>query len=192
MDVGKEIRRAREARGWSQAKLAGASDMGVSGISQIETGARNPSVTTLSKIAAALGLGVSDLFPKAQAPLPDIEDERRPTINYQSCRVALDGFCDYWQETLDADRVDLRALEDFNAAAACWSPTYLELWGAEKAELGPQEGADSPAFHSERSTLWPAISRFIALGMRMDRIAHERFGRHGGADVIDLFTKEAS
>ncbi len=70
MDVGKEIRRLREAKGWSQAKLAGAADMGVSGISQIETGARNPSAVTLSKIAEALGVGVADLFPKAQSPLP--------------------------------------------------------------------------------------------------------------------------
>src|SRR5919107_4953757 len=83
MDVGKEIRRLREARGWSQAKLAGASDMGTSGISQIETGARNPSAATLSKIAEALGVEVRDLFPLEQAPLPDLEDER-PS-------VAVDG-----------------------------------------------------------------------------------------------------
>jgi transcriptional regulator with XRE-family HTH domain len=56
MDVGREIRRLREARGWSQAKLAGATGMGVSGISQIETGARNPSAVTLWKIAGALGV----------------------------------------------------------------------------------------------------------------------------------------
>jgi transcriptional regulator with XRE-family HTH domain len=65
MEVGTEIRRLRAEKGWSQAKLAGAADMGVSGISQIETGARNPSAVTLSKIAEALGVGVADLFPKA-------------------------------------------------------------------------------------------------------------------------------
>jgi transcriptional regulator with XRE-family HTH domain len=70
MDVGREIRRLREARGWSQAKLAGDTGMGVSGISQIETGARNPSAVTLWKIAGALGVEVGDLFPKAQNPLP--------------------------------------------------------------------------------------------------------------------------
>jgi transcriptional regulator with XRE-family HTH domain len=70
MDVGREIRRLREARGWSQAKLAGDTGMGVSGISQIETGARNPSAVTLSKIAEALGVEVGDLFPKVQSPLP--------------------------------------------------------------------------------------------------------------------------
>jgi transcriptional regulator with XRE-family HTH domain len=70
MEVGREIRRLREARGWSQAKLAGDTGMGVSGISQIETGARNPSAVTLWKIAGALGVEVGDLFPKAQSPLP--------------------------------------------------------------------------------------------------------------------------
>ena len=77
MDVGREIRRLREARGWSQAKLAGDTGMGVSGISQIETGARNPSAVTLWKIAGALGVEVGDLFPKAQSPLPFEETEGR-------------------------------------------------------------------------------------------------------------------
>lgn len=70
LEVGREIRRLREARGWSQAKLAGDTGMGVSGISQIETGARNPSAATLWKIAGALGVEVGALFPKAQSPLP--------------------------------------------------------------------------------------------------------------------------
>jgi transcriptional regulator with XRE-family HTH domain len=72
MDVGREIRRLREARGWSQAKLAGDTGMGVSGISQIETGARNPSAVTLSKIAEALGVEVGDLFPLGQPRLPEL------------------------------------------------------------------------------------------------------------------------
>jgi transcriptional regulator with XRE-family HTH domain len=76
MNVGKEIRRLREARRWSQAKLAGASGMGTSGISQIETGARNPSAVTLSKIAEALGVEVRDLFPLDQAPLPNLDHEK--------------------------------------------------------------------------------------------------------------------
>lgn len=68
MEVGQEIRRLREARAWSQAKLAAAADMGVSGVSQIETGIRNPSAVTLGKLARALDVEVADLFPKAAAP----------------------------------------------------------------------------------------------------------------------------
>jgi transcriptional regulator with XRE-family HTH domain len=75
--VGREIRRLREEKGWSQAKLAGAADMGVSGISQIETGARNPSAVTLTKIADALEVSVADLFPKGQPRLPDFEEQSR-------------------------------------------------------------------------------------------------------------------
>jgi transcriptional regulator with XRE-family HTH domain len=80
MDVGREIRRLRETRGWSQAKLAGETGMGVSSVSQIETGVRNPSAATLWKIAEALGVGMADLFPKGQAPLPEFEDERRLSL----------------------------------------------------------------------------------------------------------------
>jgi transcriptional regulator with XRE-family HTH domain len=76
MEIGREIRRLREAKGWSQAKLAAAADMGVSGVSQIETGARNPSAVTLSKIAQALDVEIAELFPIAQSPLP-LEDRPR-------------------------------------------------------------------------------------------------------------------
>jgi transcriptional regulator with XRE-family HTH domain len=71
--VGQEIRRRREEKGWSQAKLGVLSGTGPSGISQIETGRRNPSAATLQRIAEALEVGVAELFPKAQAPLP-LED----------------------------------------------------------------------------------------------------------------------
>lgn len=69
-EVGREIRRLREARGWGQTKLAAAADMAVSGVSQIENGHRNPNSATLIKLARALEVEVADLFPKAQAALP--------------------------------------------------------------------------------------------------------------------------
>ena len=91
MDIGSEIRRAREARGWSQAKLAAGADMGVSGISQIETGARNPSVVTLSKIADALGIEVVDLFPKPQMPQPSVEDAAQSEALQEALAVLFQG-----------------------------------------------------------------------------------------------------
>jgi transcriptional regulator with XRE-family HTH domain len=91
MDIGSEIRRAREARGWSQAKLAAGADMGVSGISQIETGARNPSVVTLSKIADALGIEVVDLFPKPQTPQPSLEDAALSEALQEALAVLFEG-----------------------------------------------------------------------------------------------------
>ncbi len=67
--VGREIKRLREERGWSQAKLAVEAEMSVSGVSMIENGQRNLTTTTLAKLAGAFGLEIADLFPKAPAPL---------------------------------------------------------------------------------------------------------------------------
>jgi transcriptional regulator with XRE-family HTH domain len=75
-EVGQEIRRLREAKGWSQPKLAVEAGVAVSGVSQIENGKRNPNSSTLMKLAAALDVEVADLFPKAQSPLP-LEDRLR-------------------------------------------------------------------------------------------------------------------
>jgi transcriptional regulator with XRE-family HTH domain len=69
-----ELRRLRKEKKLSQAKLAALADLDPSTVNQIETGARQPNTRTLEKLAEVLGVGVSDLFPKAQAPLP-LEEE---------------------------------------------------------------------------------------------------------------------
>src|SRR5215210_2420550 len=80
--VGREVRRLREARGWSQMRLAVEADMSVSGISMVENGHRNLTTTTLGKLAKALEVEIADLFPKGQASLP-LEDGKlmdRPEV----------------------------------------------------------------------------------------------------------------
>jgi transcriptional regulator with XRE-family HTH domain len=80
--VGREVKRLRDERGWSQTRLAVEAGMSVSGISMIENGHRNLSTATLAKLAEALGVEVRDLFPLGQAPLP-LEDQRlmdRPEV----------------------------------------------------------------------------------------------------------------
>jgi len=78
MTVGQEIKRLREKKGWSQAKLGVLAGTGPSGISQIETGRRNPSAATLERIARALGVEVRDLFPLGQVPLFQEPPEQEP------------------------------------------------------------------------------------------------------------------
>ena len=101
--VGREVKRLREAKGWSQTKLAVEAGMSVSGISMIENGYRNLSTTTLARLAEALGVGVRDLFPLAQAPLPDFEDKRGFDVwvatleHYKGLRSPISNF-----EELDA------------------------------------------------------------------------------------------
>jgi transcriptional regulator with XRE-family HTH domain len=110
MEVGREIRRLREEKGWSQAKLAGAAGMGVSGVSQIETGARNPSAVTLVKMAEALDVEVADFFPKAEAPLWLDEEPRERRITPVAADV-LEGhlkFIARLKEQREAEMEEIR------------------------------------------------------------------------------------
>jgi transcriptional regulator with XRE-family HTH domain len=89
--VGAEIKRLREEREWSMAKLAVEADMSVSGVSMIENGKRNLTTTTLAKLARAFGVEVRDLFPLGQAPLPEIEDERHPKTHTAAAHIQGTG-----------------------------------------------------------------------------------------------------
>ncbi len=93
--VGQEIKRLREERNWSQAKLAVEAEMSVSGVSMIENGQRNLTTTTLAKLARAFGVEIGDLFPKEQAPLPDLEDERRSSL--QSLATLVNRLAVRWE-----------------------------------------------------------------------------------------------
>ena len=65
--LGLEIREARLAKGWTQDDLAAAADTDRAYIGNLETGRRNPALSTLARIAAALGVNVSALTASAEA-----------------------------------------------------------------------------------------------------------------------------
>lgn len=52
--VGANVRRLREARGWSQEELGEHADLHRTYISGIERGVRNPTVTIVAKLAKTL------------------------------------------------------------------------------------------------------------------------------------------
>jgi transcriptional regulator with XRE-family HTH domain len=79
--LGKEIRRLRQEKGWTQTELAVYAGSSQPTVNQIESGARNPSTRTLQKIAGALGADVADFFPKAQRSLPLEFEGRRAGTN---------------------------------------------------------------------------------------------------------------
>lgn len=60
--LGTRIRELRDAKGWSQERLAEAAYLDRSYLAGIERGLRNPSVRNLLKIANALKVRVGDLF----------------------------------------------------------------------------------------------------------------------------------
>lgn len=61
------IRQLRRARGWTIDQLADLTSISRGFLSQIETGARQPSVETLSQIAAAFEVPVPDLYSERSA-----------------------------------------------------------------------------------------------------------------------------
>ncbi len=62
IELNKTLKRVREAKGLSQKELAGLIDMAQAQYSRIESGKTDPSFSTVTKIAKALGLNLSELF----------------------------------------------------------------------------------------------------------------------------------
>lgn len=61
-EIGQKLRELRKERGFSIRSLARASGLSANAISMIERGRSSPSINTLSKMAQALGISVSDFF----------------------------------------------------------------------------------------------------------------------------------
>lgn len=66
--VGHAIRRAREAAGLSMRALARRSEMSQPFLSQVEKGATSPSLSSLYRLAHALGVSPSELMPPVSGP----------------------------------------------------------------------------------------------------------------------------
>ncbi len=60
--VGRNVRRIRREKNWSQEELSFQSDLHQTYLSGIENGARNPTVVVVQKLADALGVPPAKLF----------------------------------------------------------------------------------------------------------------------------------
>jgi transcriptional regulator with XRE-family HTH domain len=60
--LGQNVRRLREAKGWSQEDYADRAGVHRTYVSDIERGRRNPTVTVVEKLAAPLGTSAGSLL----------------------------------------------------------------------------------------------------------------------------------
>ena len=60
--LGNNVRRLREAKGWSQEDLAEKANLHRTYVSGIERGVRNPSLTIIFKLAEGLGIEPGNLL----------------------------------------------------------------------------------------------------------------------------------
>jgi transcriptional regulator with XRE-family HTH domain len=84
VDVGERLRAIRKLRRVTLRTIADRSGLSESFLSQVERGRANASVASLKRIAAALGVNVSDLFePNGSPARPRVlRRERRPTLAF--------------------------------------------------------------------------------------------------------------
>ena len=67
---GRAVRLLREARGWSQERLAEYADLNRSYLGEIERGGVAPSLVTVAKLAAALNVAAADLVARCEEAGP--------------------------------------------------------------------------------------------------------------------------
>lgn len=70
MAIGQRVSQARKDRGWTQEQLSEAIEIEPVSLSRLETGHRALSVSTLSRISDALGIGLGDLL-DVDRPIPE-------------------------------------------------------------------------------------------------------------------------
>jgi transcriptional regulator with XRE-family HTH domain len=63
---GREVRQLREARGWSQERLAGRAELNRSYMGEIERASAMPSLATEAKLAQALEVSLSQLISRCE------------------------------------------------------------------------------------------------------------------------------
>ena len=68
--VGANLKRLREARGWSQEAMADQAGLHRTYVSGVERGVRNPTVTVLNKLAIALEAPLAELVREEAPPGP--------------------------------------------------------------------------------------------------------------------------
>jgi transcriptional regulator with XRE-family HTH domain len=98
----KELRRIRKDRGLSQKRLGELSGVGEATIADAERGRHIPRLQTLEKLAGVLDVEVADFFPKAQSPLPGLDEENEALVCDLMQRVKADELSVF--DALDAMR----------------------------------------------------------------------------------------
>lgn len=130
--VGQRIQAMREQHKLSQAQVAAAANVTRTTLAEIEKGTANPSVGTLTRVCAALGMDLSELF------LPEQYDDHKQIILqpfngslYQALRKAIESgeyaSCQMLVAYAKSSGVDL---------IAQWLLSMRKMGGAVKAYIG--------------------------------------------------------
>jgi transcriptional regulator with XRE-family HTH domain len=104
--VGNEVKRLRQAKGWTQEQLAVYAGSSQPTVNLLEAGKRNPSAATLEKLARALEVQVVDLFPKPQTLQPRLEDAAQSEALQDALAVLFQGLARRGQGVIEQSLTD--------------------------------------------------------------------------------------
>lgn len=203
-EVGQEVRRRRESRGWSQAKLAVEAGMAVSAVSQIETGRRVPSAGSLGKLAGAFEVEIGDLFPKVTAPLfaePPKEaadgEEQRREYPYDWMADAFAELIDSWERQVEKrdspslSRQIAFQCESFASQAIIRAAKLVDTWGS--GQLSREEfNRVSPEYLAFRKEWWEVEDRLLEIARKgLEHYEEESKEAEAAGEIRELWELRA-
>ena len=154
------VKELREEKGWNQTVLGYHAGLSPSQISQIENGKRNPTLDTLQGIATALGVGVGDLFPKAQAPSHETlegEEWKRRRSRIVGLTIEATALRKMWTKELQEG-----GLADHRAMEISFAITGILESAQSQTVLGGLEHTDK-ANAKQVTRLWEEFERLVGL-----------------------------
>lgn len=188
-DIGHNVRRLREAKGWNQVELSFHADTSPSIVSLIENGKRNPSTATLAKIAGALGVEVVDLFPKARPPLLEPDEAHRLVSKWWV--DALEKYVEGRIDKYDAEVQDPQSPHFRTATAATLWVAQVEEEAAMWSKLVHEQVA--PILPEARGEGWwkllDAEVLDMALSLAFPLLGFDHVADHGKVRIEDMSDK---
>lgn len=185
------VKEWRHRRMLSQQELADRAGTSLFTIQRIERGEGNVRPKTGRAVAAALGVPLEELLPKAQAPLwSDEPSAERRKLDYHACRKALESYCEHWESRIAANNLDDESIEMFFVTAKYWTPILEELM---VAELDDMAAPTSLELHNEmlrKTELWPACVQFISLGVSLAITREQKFGKPASTQTSVIYLQE--
>ena len=195
MSVGEEVKRLRQAKGWTQEQLAVYAGSSQPTVNLLEAGKRNPSAATLEKLARALEVEVVDLFPKPQTPQPSLEDAARSEALQEALAVLFQGLARRGQGIIEQSvregpsEVLSKELNDYYAetAALYRLKGRRDIFGRDSNELAEAEEA-----YLEVEGRIQAMLRQDVEATDEERRDADRFKRRNRSDGTDKRKADAS
>src|SRR5688572_33407883 len=90
--LGPSVRRLREAQQLSLRTLAERTGFSASFLSQVENGQASPSISSMERIATALGVSLGEFFQTAETnPLPVVRADARAVLNSGWSKAQLEA-----------------------------------------------------------------------------------------------------